>query len=189
MSKQCPTCNATIEDTATVCPFCGAQQSAGTAWENSSFAAEPAPVADGSTGNRYASTAKVLTIILAVYCFLSAAGTLFLAGLAFVASRLMEWAGFFDEYAEAMAAEVEAVLNTFLPLLVALCVVDVIFYIVFGILLLVKKNWKIALTITIYSGFWFLLGQFGTSMFRIPALTLIGIFCTIWLYKQEKTNV
>lgn len=185
MSKQCSNCHETIEDTAAFCPFCGAQQPTETAWENTEFWSNPAPMTGVQSKNTYPSpAAKGLSITLAVFCFLSAFAMLTLLLLISVIGQMMGGLGLFKEYAELMAA-----VSVFLLPATIFVIADAAFYVVFGILLLVKKSWKIALTITIYSGFWFLLGMIGGSASGIPAMPVIGVLCTIWLRKAPEGTV
>lgn len=177
MSKQCPACHANIADTAEVCPFCGAQQTAETAWSDNADQPNPVPTATGNGKGTYlSSAAQGLLVALAVLCFLSSSATLGLLLLSSIDGRLMEGLELFEAYSEALPMLTEF----FLPILLA-AIADAAFYVVFGILLLVKKSWKIALTITIYSSFWFVLGLVNGAASGIPLLPVIGVLCTIWL--------
>lgn len=64
--------------------------------------------------------------------------------------------------------------------------VDIVFYIVMGILFKKKKDWRLSLTITCYSGFWSLVGL-ATSGTPSGIVALIGgIMSTKGLKKAEK---
>lgn len=181
MSKECPVCHAMVEDTATVCPYCGATLSTELGWEDPVFWTNPAPV----DNNGYpSSAAKGLTIALAVFCFISAASMLLLT---LIAASLTQFTGemeLMEEYAELFDE-----LSTYLGPVALLAIVDAVFYTVFGILLLIKKNWKIALTITIYSSVWYVLGMIGGSSSGIPILPLLGVLATVWLRKTPERNL
>lgn len=179
MSKECPICHANIQETAIICPFCGASQSTEMTLENTWW--NSAPTTAPRRGSGYpSSTAKGLTIALAVFCFLSAASMLTLLLLLSTVSRMMEELGLLEEYAELLSL----LATSYLPV-VLLVVADALFYVVFGILLLVKKSWKIALTITIYSAAGFMVGMFSASPAGIPMVLVFGILSTIWLRKDS----
>lgn len=175
MNKECPICHASVDDTALVCPNCGATLSTEVGWEDPAFWANPAP----KNENGYpSSAARGLTIALAVFCFISAGATLLLMLLAAVITQTMGEMALPEEYIDLLAE-----LSSYLWPTALLLIADAAFYTVFGILLLVKKNWKIALTITIYSSLWYVLGMIGGSFGGIPLLPVLGVLCTIWLRK------
>ena len=181
MSKQCPSCRATLDETRTVCPFCGAEQPADaeqpakTMWETN-FWSNPAPMSGVRGKTEYpSSTAKGLSIALAVFCFLAAFSMLGLLLLLAALGQMADAMGLFGAY-------IVGLTEYFLPVLLVV-IADAAFYVVFGILLLVKKHWKIALTITIYCSVWYVLGLFAHSTLSLPTMPIIGILCTVWLRK------
>lgn len=106
----------------------------------------------------YASGAtKGLTITLTVLCFVSAGGSLL---------TLMT------------AETLQTVLGTAPN--VGLSILNILFYTTFGILLHKTKQWGIALTITIYAGF-FTLTWLMQGMLSGVGVLVIGILCTIKL--------
>lgn len=178
MSKECPICHANVEDTATVCSVCGATLSTEVGWEDPVYWTDPAPTrADGYPS----SAAKGLSVALAVFCFISSGiSLLLLLMFTFIGGILGELG--VEELAELLTV---ATLD-FWPVFL-LVVADAVFYVVFGILLLVKKSWKIALTITIYSSVWVVFEIIGGSFSGIPLLPVLGVLSTIWLRKAPET--
>lgn len=174
MNKKCPICRATIEETAVVCPFCGGMQSTEVSWSD--------PAWTGGRGGRTypSSTAKGLTIALAVFCFLTAASMLSILLLLSDIDQLMRELDLFDEYVELLSE-----LSIHLLPTVVILSVSAVFYVTFGVLLLVKKDWKIALTITIYSAALFLLKAISAASAGIPLVLVFGILSTIWLKKDS----
>ena len=167
-------CGANIEETAVVCPFCGGMQSTDISWSNSAWTV-------GRGGRTYpSSTAKGLTIALAVFCFLTAASMLSILVLLSDIDQLMRELGLFDEYVELLSE-----LSIHLLPTVVILSVSAGFYVVFGILLLVKKNWKIALTISVYSAALFVLKAISAASAGIPLVLVFGILSTIWLKKDS----
>lgn len=179
MSKECPICHASIEDTAAVCPVCGATLSTEIGWEASAFWTDPIPMDNKGYPS---SAARGLSIALAVFCFISAGAMLLLMLLAAAIGQMADELEMWEEYAELIA-----VLSLYFWPILLLAVADAAFYTVFGILLLVKKNWKIALTITIYSSVWYVLSMMGGSFGGIPLLPILGVLCTIWLRKTPES--
>ena len=179
MSKECPICRKSVEDTAIVCPHCGATLSTEIGWKSSAFWMDPVPMDNKGYPS---SAARGLSIALAVLCFISAASMLLLLLLAAAIGGMMEEMGLLEEYAEVLAA-----LSLYFWPFMLLFIADAAFYTVFGILLLVKKSWKIALTITVYSSVWVVLEIIGGSFGGIPVLPVLGILSTIWLRKPPET--
>ena len=178
MSKECPICHAIVEDTAAVCPYCGATLSTEMGWGDPVYWTNPAPPrADGYPS----SAAKGLSVALAVFCFISAASMLLILLMAAFVGQMAEELGMWEEYAGLLA-----VLSLYFWPIVLVAIADAVFYTVFGILLLVKKNWKIALTITIYSSVWVVLQMINGSFGGIPLLPILGVLCTIWLRKAPQ---
>lgn len=106
----------------------------------------------------YASRAtKGLTIALEVLCFVNAGGSFLLL----------------------MSAEtIRTVLGV--EMSVGMSLLDILFYTTFGILLHTTKQWGIALTITIYAGF-FTLVWLTQGMLSGEGILVVGILCTIKL--------
>lgn len=179
MSKECPICHAMVEDTAAVCPYCGATLSTEMGWGDPVYWTNPVPT---NTDGYPSSAAKGLSIALAVFCFISAGAMLLLLLLAAAIGQMADELEMWEEYAELIA-----VLSLYFWPILLLAVADAAFYTVFGILLLVKKNWKIALTIAIYSSVWYVLGMIGGSFGGIPLLPILAVLCTIWLRKAPET--
>lgn len=184
MSKQCSNCHAVIDDTMAICPFCGTQQVTETVWSDNADQQNPVPTAARSGKGPYlSSAAQGLLVALAVLCFLSSSATLGLLLLGSIVGQLIGGLDLFEAYGETLPMLTEF----FLPILLA-AIADAAFYVVFGILLLVKKSWKIALTITVYSSLWFVLGLVNGAASGIPLLPVIGVLCTIWLRKAPDGN-
>ena len=179
MSKECPICHANVEDTAVICPACGAALSTEIGWGDPVFWTNPAPI---SKKEYPSSAARGLSVALAVFCFISAGAMLLLLLLAAAIGQMVDELEMWEEYAELIA-----VLSLYFWPILLLAIADAAFYTVFGILLLVKKNWKIALTIAIYSSVWYVLSMIGGSFGGIPLLPILAVLCTIWLRKPPET--
>ena len=178
MSKECPICRKSVEDAAIVCPHCGATLSTEMRWEDSAYRANPA---SANAGGYTSAAAKGLSIALAVFCFISSGTALLLLLLfAFVGAMMGELG--VEAFAELLTLQT----MYFWPITLLL-IADAAFYVVSGLLLLVKKSWKIALTITVYSSVWVVLEIIGGSFGGIPVLPVLGILSTIWLRKPPET--
>lgn len=183
MKKECPICHASVDDTAVVCPNCGATLSTEVGWEDPAFWTNPAPT---SVNGYPSSAAKGLSIALAVFCFIAAGAMLLTLLLSSVIGRMIGELDLQVEYAEQIEELLEMSIYSWPFLLSA--ILDIGFYLVFGILLLVKKSWKIALTIAIYSSIGYVLTMIGGSFPGIPTLAVLGILCTIWLRKAPEAQ-
>lgn len=186
MTKQCPGCRASIDEAAVVCPLCGSLQPTGAAWQNGASLRNSAPTAGETEGRTYpSSTAKGLSIALAVFCFLFAASLLSLLSLLFAGAAMMEELGLAEKYAELLSV----VTGGYGPLLLLLLAACAAFYVVSGVLLLVKKSWKISFAITVCSAVWFVAGMISSASAGIPMTLVFGILATVWLRKDPVRDI
>lgn len=68
-----------------------------------------------------------------------------------------------------------------------LSLLDVVFYLVMGILLMKKNDWRLALVVTCYSGFWSVVGLVTTGTVSGIFALICGIMATKTLKKAEKS--
>ncbi len=103
---------------------------------------------------------NVLTIILGVMCFLSAAIEL---------STTLTSINYIGNY------------------LLLICMFEVVFMTVMGILILINKKWYISLIITIYAGISFAIGLALNGKPSGFIVLIIAVGCTVSLYKVNKS--
>lgn len=186
MGKRCTECGNLLNDTAKFCVACGAAQNQPmTNQADGAIPNEPAEEETGRLDPRDAYYGRPQEIPAQPTFFIPPVG------------QRLSYKQFYDLYAPknvknlgialgiiALISGAVSIANLVFSNFIAL--IDIVFYVTMGILLLTTKKWGLALAVTIYSGFFSLIAMAISGVASGIVALMVGIFATINLQKISR---